>query len=64
MQTKISSNEDMAAMLSALKVSAVFDIQKDSETCVVKHRASGKEVLRSLRSPAGWVTRHHSQLFA
>lgn len=65
--TKVLPVVHLTAMLKALKSHGkTFSVKKDDQagTCVVHHSPTGKQVLRALETPAGWMITHHHQLFA
>ena len=64
--TKVLSSVHLTAMLKALKSHGnTFTVKLDTsaETCVVTHVRSDTEVLKALKTPAGWMITHHAQLF-
>jgi hypothetical protein len=66
MVSSLRHGEDINAMLRALRKTKAFEIDRDShaETIVVKHLASGTEVLRAIGKGNGyWITRMMNNLF-
>lgn len=61
--TRILDNQNINAMLKALRKVKVFTIDKTNNKVVVSHKKVG-EVLRGLRSPSGWLTRYNKNLFS
>ncbi len=63
---RMSTIQDMSAMLSALSSAGCFYIEKTPQTVIVTHPQSNAEVLRGLaKGPGGpWIVRYDRRLFA
>ncbi len=63
MITKVLNRTHINAMVKAVRKTKLFDIERTSETIIIKHIKTGDEVFRSLRHGPSWITRYHEKLF-
>ena len=65
MISRVLDGKSINGMLRALRSAKVFTIERDTETIVVNHTKSGKEVLRALKKGNQniWITRLMKNLF-
>ena len=61
--SRVLNNDSINNMIKALRKIKSFDINQDNESIVIKHSKAG-EVLRALKTPAGWLTRYNTNLFS
>jgi len=61
--TRVLDRTNINAMVKAVKATKLFTIKRTSETVLITHTKTGKEVFRSLRHGPSWITRYHEKLF-
>jgi hypothetical protein len=63
---KLLPTKHVKAMVKAMETAAVFTLEKDWQSGVVRALHGKKEVYAAIQKGSGghWIVRHHDQLFA